>query len=162
MDKYYYMVSQLPALAFDKETYYSVNLFLEEAEKWTSKKDYKLLSGIHVFDISREGPLPAYIQSFQSLEYNLRREIADWRKSVREGQEVKLEILHTSMVKEGDPLQVEKKLLSFRWETIEDLEQEHHFDMAFLVYYLYKLQILEHLARFDKSRGLEVFQEVIE
>ena len=57
--------------------------------------------------------------------------------------------------------EVEKKLLEWRWNFIEELSTYHYFDLEFLVLYLLKLQILEKLSLFDKERGLEKFKKTI-
>ena len=49
MDKYIYLVAQLPALVFDKPSYMTSARFLEEADKWMGrqgKKEYRKTSNI--------------------------------------------------------------------------------------------------------------------
>ena len=61
------------------------------------------------------------------------------------------------MLKEGNPLDVEKKLLQLRWHFIDELEFGHYSDVDFFILYYLKLQILQRLWQFDKERGKEKF-----
>ena len=60
-------------------------------------------------------------------------------------------------MKEGNPLDVEKKLLRIRWELLEAEEAEHHFDLGYLILYYLKLQILDKLSVFDQDAGMETY-----
>jgi len=64
------------------------------------------------------------------------------------------------VIKEGNPLEIEKKLLLLRWNLIEEKQQEHHFDLEFLILYFLKLQILDRLSSFNKEKGQEIFQKI--
>jgi len=160
MDKYYYLISQLPVLYFDKESYMTTDYFLEEAEKWMSAGDYFLLSEIEINDVSLSKKSPRLWQNYQAFEYGLRSDLVLWRKARKAGQEHKPASFPTSIVKEGNPLEVEKKLLKLRWDFLDEMESEHHFDLDFLVSYFLKLQILRRLSLFDKEKGLEKFQKI--
>ena len=54
MDKYYYLVSQLPFLTFDKESPIDREQFLSEAEKWLSASEMKILLKADMNDFSHE------------------------------------------------------------------------------------------------------------
>jgi hypothetical protein len=71
-------------------------------------------------------------------------------------------IFPVSLVKEGNPLEAEKKLLLYRWNYLSRIEADHHFDFEMLVIYYYKLQILAHLQIFNKDKGLEILQQTID
>ena len=161
MDKYYYMVSQLPMLQFDKEPAIDGEKFLEEAEKWLSGRDYRVLSQIDMREarVSRTGP--ACWRAYRVFEQRFRNDLAMWRRSTRGGDEVRFLSFPLSLVREGDPLEVEKKLLKHRWDFVDAMEGEHHFDLEFLILYAIKLQILERLSRFNKEKGAEIFGDVV-
>ena len=160
MDKYYYFVSQLPVLFFDKESYMTSEYFLQEAEKWLSTKDLEILSRVDMNDFSLDGKYSQVLLEYKEFEFSLRNDLALWRKAQRMGQEYKTLSFPVSVVKEGNPLDVEKKLLHLRWNFIEEKELEHHFDLELLILYFLKLQILERLFSFNKEKGLETYQKL--
>ncbi|RKY80721.1 hypothetical protein DRQ15_01760 [candidate division KSB1 bacterium] len=160
MDKYYYFVSQLPVLFFDQESYMSTEYFLQEAEKWLSAKDFRTLSAVDINDFSLDKKCPQVLKQYKQFEFNLRNDLALWRKAQRMGQEYKPVNFPVSVIKEGNPLEIEKKLLLLRWNLIEEKQQEHHFDLEFLILYFLKLQILDRLSSFNKEKGQEIFQKI--
>lgn len=160
MDKYYYLVAQLPTLYFDKESTMTIDFFLEEAQKWLSRKDYKILSSVSFKETVLDKKGPRLWLRYRQFEHAMRRELADWRTAVHAGQEYKPSLFPLSMVKEGTPLEVEKKLLAHRWHFIDELEKEHYFDLEFLILYFLKLQILQQLSLFDQKKGMELFQKI--
>lgn len=160
MDKYYYIVSQLPLLFYDKETFMTIEYFLQESAKWLSSKDYEVLCQVNIDDISLEKMGPKLWQQYREFEYQFRYDLALWRKSLREGQEYKPTSFPPSLVKEGNPLEVERRLLKRRWDFIEAIEQDHHFDLEFIILYYLKLQILQRLFQFNKEKGMITFQNV--
>jgi hypothetical protein len=160
MDKYYYIVSQLPMLFFDKETSITIEYFLQESVKWLSSKDFMILSQVNISDISFDKKGPKVWQQYREFEYEFRNELALWRKSLRVGQEYKPISFPLSLVKEGNPLNVEKRLLKRKWDFIKGMEQDHHFDLEFLILYHLKLQILQRLFLFNKEKGMETFQNI--
>ncbi len=160
MDKYYYLISQLPSLVFDKSSYMSKESFLDEAGKWMNARDVSLLSEVDFNNTELNGKLPSDIQSYQNYEKAFRLEVEAWRKARKSGLDYKPSLFPASMIKEGNPLEVEKKFLQTRWQFIDDMEKDHHFDLVFVMLYYLKLQILGRLMAFDKQKGIETFQKV--
>ena len=160
MDRYYYLVSQLPVLSFDKESLMDTDSFLKEASIWMGKRHYRMLSQISLFDIGSDFKKPRFWVKYLEFEKIFRNEVAAWRKSHRTGQDLKPENFPLSLVKEGNPLDIEKKLLYWRWQYLDRQEREHHFDLDFLIIYFLKLQILKQLSLFDKEKGMEIFQNL--
>ena len=81
MDKYYYMVSQLPMLQFDREPAIDGEKFLEEAQKWLSRRDYRVLSRIDMRDASVSRTGPACWRVYRVFEQRCRKDLALWRIS---------------------------------------------------------------------------------
>jgi hypothetical protein len=161
MDKYYYIIAQLPLLAFDRPALMSIEAFLDEAKKWLSHKDFMFLSGIR-YDYTRlEKRGPRAWRDYLRFEYRFREDIASWRQFQEKGEEYKPAAFPQSLVQEGNPLDVEKKLLKWRWQYIETIEKDHHFDLEYLVLYFLKLHILERLSLFDGEKGMEIFKNII-
>lgn len=160
MDKYFYLIAQLPHLVFDKPSFMNVSLFLEEAEKWMSSRDLKKLSKVRLMDTGTHPVQSPVIRKIQQFEKQLRQDLAEWRQANKKNMEFKPATFHASLVKEGNPLEIEKKLQLLRWKFIESLEQDHHFDLDLLQLYYLKLQILQKLAEYQKEKGLERFQQL--
>ena len=159
MDKYFYLVSQLPVLVFDKPSYMTAGHFLEEADKWMGKRDFNRLKSAHLMDPVVNRKQLSVVRRVQEFEHTLRLDLSQWRQARKKNQEYK-PIFPLSLVKEGNPLEIEKKLLRLRWQMIESLEQDHHFDLELLTLYYLKLQIQSKLAEYDKEKGMESFQQI--
>jgi hypothetical protein len=158
MDKYYYLVSLLPTLYFDKEPEISADYFMQELEKWTSKRDFNLLSSLDIKNVSCERSDPSVLQQYKRRESAIRNDLVTWRREKRAGREHKPGSFASSLLKEGNPLVVEKNLLRLRWDFLSERDLDHHFDLETLVIYHLKLQILQRLAQFDKEKGLENYR----
>ena len=162
MDKYYYLVSQLPALEFGDDSSGKRDYFLEQAREWMDLKDFMTISAIDINDLSLEESDLEIEGNYKRFEIKLRKELAQWRKSVKIGHEEHRWMFPMSLVKEGTPLDVEKKLMQFRWNFINESEKEHFFDLEYLIFYFLKIQILERLGIFDKEKGKEIFNKTCE
>jgi hypothetical protein len=171
MDKYYYFVTQLPFLYFEKEPLVTIQDFLEEGRKWLSSRDYNILERADINETSisacsqRAGRLlsdPQVLKDYKSFENSLRSELVQWREARKSNQEYKTRLFPVSLLKEGNPLQIEKNLMKLRWDFIEEQEPSHHFDLGFLILYYLKLQLLQRLSTFDKKNGFEKFKKYTE
>jgi hypothetical protein len=162
MDKYYYIIAQLPRLVFNKPDGHSEKDFLAEAGKWLGKRDLGILSSI---DLDGSAPFkkgPRVWQAFQVFEQTFRDDIAAWRKARHDGQDYKPSQFPLSLIKEGNPLEIERKLLEFRWNFLDAMEKDHHFDIDVLVLYMLKLKILSRLSLFSREKGQAVFDKLIQ
>jgi len=161
MDKYYYTISQMPGLRFDRECSMNVELFMEEAGKWMGKRDLRKLGMIDFLNTDYQKSGPRIFKEYQIFEYQLRQDIVNWRSAVKKQADYKPTAIPVSILKEGNPLEIEKKLLKCRWDFIEEKSTAHHFDLGFLILYLLKLQILRKLAEYDKEKGLQKYKETL-
>lgn len=162
MSEYYYLASQLPFLQFGAPPNISKEKFLREAKKWVRQKEYELLSVVDINEVIPKADDPRLVREIKVFGYDLRRELSEWRKAQKVHGEYRLPLPLHEIVSQGNPLQIEQKLLFMRWGFLEEKEKEHYFDLEFLVVYLLKLQILERLFTFDKERGRKVFDAVCE
>ena len=162
MDKYYYFVAQLPMLFYGREAGVSINEFLYEAKKWLSAKDYILLSQLDIGTMTSEIMGNSVVKQYTCFEARLREDIVNWRKARLRDLDYKPESIPVSVLKEGNPLDVEKKLLQLKWDLTDQMEREHDFDIGFVILYYLKLQILDRLFTFNKEKGLEKFQKLYE
>jgi hypothetical protein len=162
MEEYVYLTSQLPLLTFDKEPAMSVTAFLEEGRKWLSPPDWKVLNEVSINAVIAEKSDPATLREYKNYEYALRSEQAQHRRALRNREEYKPVLFSPTIFKEGNPLEIEKKLLRWRWQRIEELEYGHYADLEFLALYYLRLQILVRLQQFDKEIGKAKFKTIIE
>jgi len=162
MDKYYYLVAQLPLLFFDKEPALSREDFLDEARKWLNRADYRLLARVNINDPQIGPEDHATLVQYKTFEIQLREELLNYRQARDENMEYKFTLFPANVVKEGNPLEVEKKLLRLRWEQLAALEFGHHFDLGFLIIYHLRLQIWQRLDSFDKEIGMQKFNQYTE
>jgi len=162
MDKYYYFVAQLPTLLFDREPLIEIETFLAEGEKWLGDRDYALLARVDMNQAVPESGDPGVLQRYKAFEFGLRNELALWRRTRGTDQEYRPSGFPLSAIREGTPLEVERRLLRWRWDYLDEEEREHHFDLEVLILYFLKLQILRRLFSFDKEQGLKTFQNLCE
>jgi len=157
MDKYFYFAAQLPLLSLQQtENISSKQFFIEEASKWLSKKDIKILLSVNLDDyhVDKRNQTQKLCSQF---EYEIRSEIAKYRKSLHEDFEYKVSLFPMTMLKDGSPLDVENRLLQLRWDFYEENSQGHYSDLNYLILYYLKLQILWRIMSFDKENGQKKF-----
>jgi hypothetical protein len=156
-DSTYYLVAQLPSLRFGREPGLTPAGFLAEAGKWLGRSAMATISGAALFDRSDTPSGCALLDRFKAFERSFREELRDWRQARRDGRELRT-AFPPGLVRDGDPLEVERRLLSHRWDRLEEEELGHHFDLEALVVYHLKLQILARLTAYDAARGLEAYR----
>jgi hypothetical protein len=162
MDKYYYFASQLPLLKFNEKTYMNRELFLAEGQKWLEEKEFLILSSANLNDFLVKNQDSGILRRYKDFEKTLRQELVLFRQVNKEEAEYKPSGALGQHTLEGTPLEIEVKLILLRWKFIEELEAEHYFDLEFLIFYYLKLQILERLFRFDKEKGIVIFDQLCE
>ena len=166
MDRYYYLVSQLPALDFDAAPTITPEDFLEEAEKWLPGGALRLLgqvaeNGVAADSTGGQG-LPRSLSGLVEFKTQLREDVALWRQARRSGEDYRPRVFDRSAVEEGAPLEVERNLMRLEWDLLEELEADHHFDLARLVVFLCKLLVVQRLETFDREEGMRVFRNLCE
>jgi len=162
MDKYYYFVSQLPTLFFGKETDMNIKRFLAEAQKWVHETDYDMLLSVSQAKHSEIKIRNSTLKQYYDFESQIRSDIGLWRDALRRDLDYKPTSFPVSMLKEGDPHEIEIRLMEKQWTFIDEMEREHHFDIGFLILYFLKLQLLSRYFTFNKEVGLHKFQKLYE
>ncbi|MDD3806653.1 MAG: DUF2764 family protein [Candidatus Marinimicrobia bacterium] len=161
MDKYYYLASQIPFLKPDMDSPPTLKWFLDEARKWMSPADYLKVASVSIRHYQKVPYKTWAAVNYAEFEKSLRQEIAEYRKAQKEGYEYRLKGFPQSLVKEGNPLDIERKLILERWAYLEELEFGHYSDVDFLVITALKIQLLDRLKTFDKEKGMKIFEEII-
>ncbi|MCF7916515.1 MAG: DUF2764 domain-containing protein [Candidatus Omnitrophica bacterium] len=161
MDKYYYLITQLPLLKFKEQTYLGRESFLTEAKKWLSEKDFAKLQEADIDDLAKKGRT-SLLKKYKEFELNLRKELTAYRKNKKNKQEYQAGSSLEKKFLEGNPLEIEQKLFYHRWQQIEELSQEHVFNLEAVIAYFLKLQVSEKISSFDKEKGTEKFDSLTE
>ena len=160
MDKYIYFAAEMPGLKWGSEQLISEENFLEEAEKWMTPADYASLSETFVNRYEAQNKSGMY-NDFLLFENEVRTELAEYRRAAKEGYEYKFLHLPMQLIKDGNPLDIELKLMKYRWDWLEEREFGHYSDSDFFVLYYLKLQLLQRVASFKKELGEEAFEKLI-
>ena len=162
MDKYYYLIASLPLLQFTEKPKINSNDFIAESKKWLQSDDFLVLSKLNKDSFCKDSKDPHALAKYKEFEYSIRKEITDYRQAIKTKTVYKLrKDLSGILEQEKNPLEVERELLLFRWNLLEELELGHCFDLDFLIIYYLKLQLLERLFIFDKEQGKEKFQALL-
>ncbi len=143
-------------MRFEEKTYISKESFLEEAKKWLSDKDFKEITKAGLDDLKSKGA-SSFLREYKKIELTLREGLASHRQK-KENQPRGFD----KNLLEGNPLEIEKKLLFWRWQKVDELAQDFSFSREAVLAYFIKLQILEKLSEFDKKKGTEKFDSLSE
>jgi len=122
----------------------------------------KTLNEVSINAVTAEKSDLTALRDYKNYEYALRSELVQYRRAQRTREEYKPALFSLIVLKEGNPLEAEKKLLRLRWQRIEELEFGHYADLEFLALYYLRLQILMRLQKFDKEVGKAKFKTIIE
>lgn len=160
MDKYYYLIAQLPLLQFGKIPDLSRELFLAEAKKWLDQVDFKQLEKIKNKQLF--GFRQPFLRQYFRFESELSRELVIYRQKRKSGQDYRFQGLLTKELLEGNPLEVEKKIMFRRWQKIEELAVGFDFSPEAVFAYFLQLGILEKMAQVDREKGEKEFEKITE
>jgi hypothetical protein len=167
VSNYYYLVSSLPFLYYDKPASISIVYFLDLSERLLFLKDFALLKRSLLFNFKESVPLLAVYGSYRIWETNLRNELVLLR-AARMGKEAAaylkeeteltgLKALARRAFEEASPLQAEELMNRARWEYLTELEAGHFFNIQYLAVYYLKLQLLKYRTLFNEEKGKEAF-----
>ncbi len=157
MDRYYYLITQLPLLDFNSIEHIDIDYFIEQAAKWLSPKDFEIFRRASIDDIYLRKSDNGIVKEYKIFEYNLRDDIVKFREG---NIGAILDESLKSVLADTDPLKVEMGLLHLKWSFVDKLESYHNFDLERVIIYLYKLQILDRISQFDKEKGEELFNKI--
>lgn len=161
-NKYYYLVSSLPHLTFLEEPPVSKDFFLEEAEKWLSPSDMKVLLSADVHSPEEKETDTLFLKEWKRFDLFLKEELAHVRAQAKTGESRKMPEEVQDIIGKENPLLMEKEMELIRWNFLEEKLLQHHFDLNWLILYFLKLQILERLEAFDKDKGDSTFYKLCE
>jgi hypothetical protein len=161
-NKYYYLLSSLPYLVFEIKKQITREDFLNESEKWLSKKDIATLKNINFNNLTHEEKDPDILKEWKNFNTFLKEEIKTMRMAQKTHSKELLSENLKAIYEEKNPLLMEKRFEKTRWDFIEQKEFSYNFDINSLILYFLKLQILERLLAFNKVEGAKIFEELSE
>jgi hypothetical protein len=159
---YQYLIAQLPMYAFDAEEKDLIRkeAFLELAAANLSKADFAELCKANIANHAVKGLVNPSLRAYAEFEHMFREELAQCRRASMEEFEHKPALFNLSLIKDADPLELEVRLLRFRWEKLSEMEFGHHFDLDVVALFYLKLQLLYRKASFIPKMGWEAFTRI--
>jgi len=161
-NKYYYFVSTLPCIEFGKPIPVTKEAFLEEASKWLTSKDLSLLKQVDIRDLSQKTTDTDFLKQWKQYDVNLRQQLKQARSIRKNSLDEKPSQEAAEILSEQTPLFAERAFEKRRYDFLENIELDYHFDLNFLVLYFLKLQIVKRLESFSKEEAETVFKECCE
>ena len=162
-DKYYYLISSLPALFLDRSPSIDSDTFLERCRTELPEKRGLELQTVTLAPLNP--PVCPAEARWQAWETYLRNLLV-WRRCHHTGcdqahQWIRPETdVFPGIIREVDeamtaetPLERERILDRLRWRKLDDLASEHHFDFEALVLYKIRLLITEKWRDHDLESG---------
>ncbi len=172
MSHYYFTIASLPHLTYDMENLPSIDNFLEICEENISKDDFNLIRSAVINDLEKDRVKNSILSSWYNWERNLRNKLVELRAKKKKEDPEKYKksnpelLIDDRAVREAfeheSPLTAEDILNWDRWSYLEELELGHYFDTGKLLIYYLKLQLLWRKESFNKEKGTNNFNEIIE
>jgi hypothetical protein len=169
LSPYYYLVATLPMLFYESERSPSREEFLELCRTQVSQADFRVLAEAGLLVRGEQASGCAVLDKWRSWESGLRNELVKLRARrkgiepaghlVEAEEQLGLPEIARQALSETSPLAAEEVLNRARWEYLDQLETGHYFDLARLVLYALRLQLLERRRLLtDRERGGASFQ----
>ena len=172
MSHYYFLVSSLPYLNYDMEKIPPMEYFLKLCREHTSGNDYDLIKSAVMDDCGQKATSSGILNKWYTGERNLRNKLVilrarkkgvDPERYLRPNPDLSVyERTAQEAFQEDSPLAAENLLNRERWHYLDELELGHYFDTDELIIYYLKLQILWRKMNFDREKGMERYNEIIE
>ena len=155
-------------LSYDMENPMSEEEFFESFGQILTEKDFDTLKNAKLVPVG-EPQSNKILEKWNNWEISLRNELVkmraskkgqDGEKYIADGFETdSLEIAREAF-QASTPLDAELILNKARWDYLETLEAEHYFDLAKVIIYFLKLQILQRKLLINKEKGKTAFSEI--
>ena len=164
MASYYYLIASLPELKADGDMPITYSEFLSCCQSNVSERDFELLKNLSLS--SKEGPLVEEWSRFYGM---LTREL-NYQRSMNLGRSYSsaydkdglISQVVASALSAKNPLEAERILLAYEFETLDSLVGLHMFDDYVLFGYAIKLKLLERLSCFEQEKGKAEFKSLFD
>lgn len=174
MEKYYYLLSSLPYLDLHKYAPLSYVDLLVLSTPWLSPHDQTQLESarIDIESVSMKRVTHGTLRDWILFEHNLRNQLVELRAEklgIRASPHLRTHIAEDPTVvpsliqiaEDPSPYEAELALLEIRWHFLTDQEVGHYFDLAALIIFALKLQLLDRKKKFESEKGRQVIQSII-
>lgn len=171
--QYYYLVTLLPTLAFDRKPPFSSADFMDICKKHLDGRHFIKLKKISDPQNGSES-IVDFFDEWNIWDRGLKNELAAMRASIisirDKGLKHPLPQIATSenslklykAVTSKNPLEAEKAMEKIRWDQLEKMEFGHYFDFDKIIIYALKLKIIERLGSFDRAKGGKILGDLID
>ena len=164
MASYHYLIPSLPELRSDAEMPISYDEFLSCCKDQVEKSVYRELKTLTLS--SDKGPL---VKKWSVFYKALTREI-NYQRSLALGKEYPapkerdsdVSAVARAALNAKNPLEAEKILLAYEFESLDALVGMHMFDKPFLFGYAIKLKLLERQGCFEQEKGKAEFKALFD
>ena len=164
MASYYYLVASLPELRSDGEPPISYEEFLDLCQGAVSESVYRKLSEL-TLDSSDMPLLKKWQESYGRIMEEL-----NYQRAVNLGQTVQAPAARDAgivsfvgtLMHAKNPLEAEKEMLAYEFQTLDELVGLHMFDDYVLFGYAIKLKLLMRQQCFVHDKGEAEFRRLME
>lgn len=161
---YYYLVASLPPLELGKGVPFTPESFYESCYGVVSEDDYEDMR--RVLDDKLSETVHPFLRDWYDRETQLRNALARERASKRKtdaapflrahgGWEAQAEKAATQAMSMENPLERERHLDRFRWDTLDEMALDPPFGAGVVFAFLLKLQIAVRWVGMTEERGGE-------
>lgn len=165
MRQYYYVIATLPLLSFEDSPPFEMEDLYYSCRDNIREDDLELIQSVSLEPRDDRGF--EVLRQWYIWEGSLRNELVKLRSQklgeesdryLREGEIVPgIPETAREAFSQESPLEGENLLDRARWQKLEELEVGHYFDLAKLVVYTLKLQLLKRRSFFREELGGEMF-----
>ena len=170
MSSYYYLAASLPVLSFGIKPPLSYGDFIEDCRRLMPSKDFAIIEKATLIPTASIPTQNYVLDAWIVFDRNLRNEMVKFRSTHakkdptdflrgEKGVDPFLANIVLEATKAPDPLTAERFIDKTKWQRLEELEQGYYFDIANLITYAIKLQILERYQAIESPKGQEVFHQ---
>ena len=165
MASYYYLISSLPELNTNQDMPITYSEFLACCQSNVSEQDFEILKSLTLS--TRTGP--PLLSKWADFYRMLTRELG-YQRSLNLGRNYTSSYDKDAFISQAvasalsakNPLEAERVLLDYEFQTIDELVGLHMFDDYVLFGYAVKLKLLERLSCFEQEKGKAEFQSLFD
>jgi len=169
---YYFLCASLPMLAFGSKPPMSNEDFVRQSTGNVTVGDSEILLSARLLPGKKVKKNYPALKVWVGFETMLRNEMVNFRSKKLgkdpldyfRGEYVPAPNLTRIVLEasgEETPLEVERRIDTARWEKLEEIQQQHFFDLQFLVVYFLKLQILNKWDNMKTEKARKILRELL-
>lgn len=168
---YFYFLSSLPLLLFDRKPVVSIKYFLKAARSCLSDGDFKILPEARLDPVKECSKSNSFLREWTKREFSLRIYLAI-NRAVKSGFSYILpsvpepdsehQFYSSQIINENNPRIAEILIDKGRWQFIDDYTKNDFFDLNSTLAYYLKLQINTRNFNMNSERGEDGYNTILE